>query len=338
MPRLSTVLRSACALLVFAFSAASPASSAATSGRIVEFHIPSPGSTDGIAAAPDGTQWFSERYTDQIGRVTNRGKFQMYSFPLQNHMSTAITAGPDGAIWFTFPNSVPPYDSGKIGRITTSGAASFYSIPWTSDAEAITAGPDGNLWFADHVASAIGRVTTSGAMTKFPIQGGSGTFPYKIAAGPDGALWFTDFNGHRIGRITTGGQVSFFAVPSASGSPDAITAGPDGNLWFTLDDTGRIARMTTTGTLTEYQLGQPPGDYVFLGGITSGPDGALWFTYQDYTSTASKIGRITTSGAVSLFPTPTQNSSPQGITVDHARRAVWFTEAAAQNVGRIKPR
>jgi virginiamycin B lyase len=305
-------------------------------GRFTEYSIPSPGVAEGIALGPDGALWFSERYTTQIGRMTRGGAFTIFSFRATRNLSADITSGPDGALWFTFPNSAPPMNSGKIGRITTGGDATFYRVPWTGDPESITPGPDGSLWFTDHVAAAVGRITTDGLFTKFRIPGPTGAYPYEIAAGPDGALWFTDFNGRRIGRLTTEGIVSFYALRPGAGLPDAITAGPDGNLWFTLDATGRIGRITTSGTITEFRIDHPKGHYVFLSGIAAGADGALWFTYQDYTSGVSRVGRITTSGEASTFPTPTSNSSPHGITAGRAG-AMWFTEAAAGNIGRIDP-
>src|SRR5262252_5357452 len=64
-------------------------------------------------------------------------------FPLPTHGSgpTHITAGPDGAMWFTEPGI------NKIGRITTAGDLTEFPIP-TPDAKpyGISAGPDGNLW------------------------------------------------------------------------------------------------------------------------------------------------------------------------------------------------
>lgn len=306
---------------------------ASGANHIVEYKIPSPGVPEVIAAGADGAYWFSERYTTQIGRVTSQGNFTIYSISSGNHLSAGITDGPDGALWFTFPNSTPPMSSGQIGRITTAGEVTLFAIPWTGDAESITTGPDGNLWFTDSVASALGRITTSGVVTKFPIQGPQGAYPYKVTAGPDDALWFTDFNGRRIGRLTTDGEVSVFPVGGQAGLPDAITSGPDGNLWFTLDQTGRVGRITTSGQMTQFRVPHPPGDYVFLGGITTGPDQALWFTYFDYTSTESKVGRISTSGAITMFATPTSNGGPQGIAA--GPNSLWFTEAAVGKIGRL---
>jgi streptogramin lyase len=53
----------------------------------------------------------------------------------------AITTGPDGAVWF-------PEPSDKIGRITTAGVITSYSILNAGDGgpSGIAAGPDGALW------------------------------------------------------------------------------------------------------------------------------------------------------------------------------------------------
>ena len=69
----------------------------------------------------------------------------------------------------------------------------------------------------------------------------------------------------------------------------------------------------------------------FPQGITAGRDGNLWFTE----AFASKIGRITPSGAITEFPTPTRRSSPSyGITMGREGN-LWFTEEGANQIGRI---
>src|ERR1035441_8571022 len=65
--------------------------------------------------------------------------------------------------------------------------------------------------------------------------------------------------------------------------------------------------------------------------ITTGPDGALWFPEPGN----DKIGRITTSGGITEYPTPTSNiygfcaiaAGPDG--------ALWFTEFSGNKIGRI---
>jgi virginiamycin B lyase len=245
-----------------------------------------------------------------------------------------ITAGPDGALWLTLLNDVGGSTTNQIGRLTTQGVLTTFTVPKASYIWDITTGPDGNLYFTDG-ASRVWRVTTTGHFTAFPFTDSTNGYPWQITKGPDGNLWFTDRAG-LIVKMTTAGKFTTFNVPRSNGATDDITAGPDGNLWFTLDgsDASRIGRITPSGTITLFPFPSPENsDYLYLSGITAGPDGNLWFTYQDFTTNANAIGRITTSGTITLFPTPTANSGPTDITLGPDGN-LWFTEAVG-NIGRI---
>jgi streptogramin lyase len=99
---------------------------------------------------------------------------------------SGITAGPDGALWFT------EFQGNKIGRITTAGTITEYPIPTSKSApDEITVGADGALWFSENGGNRIGRITTAGTITEYLIPT-PGAFPVGITAGPDGALWFAD--------------------------------------------------------------------------------------------------------------------------------------------------
>jgi len=68
-------------------------------------------------------------------------------------------------------------------------------------------------------------------------------------------------------------------------------------------------------------------------GITVGQDGALWFT-EGY---GNKIGRISASGIITEYVSPTNQSGPTGITKG-PDGALWFTENstyAPNKIGRI---
>ena len=64
-----------------------------------------------------------------------------------------ITAGPDGALWFTNSGTFDPttktFIGSSIGRITTVGVVTTYTDPSIDGPEGITAGPDGALWFTN---------------------------------------------------------------------------------------------------------------------------------------------------------------------------------------------
>jgi virginiamycin B lyase len=181
--------------------------------------------------------------------------------PLSITGTVGIAAGPDGNLWFTETGA------SKIGRMTTSGIVTEFSLPIhddpgtggpsTSLPAGITAGPDGNLWFTE--GQAVGRITPSGSVTEFPVPAGlvAGS-PTGIVAGPDGNLWFTEPNAgntqniSHVGRITPSGTITEFPVPTLNSGPIGITAGPDGNLWFTESLVDKIGRITPSGIVTEF--------------------------------------------------------------------------------------
>jgi virginiamycin B lyase len=231
-----------------------------------------------------------------------------------------IAAGPDGALWFT--NFGNKGGTGSIGRITTAGAVTDYTGTGVNAPVGIAAGPDGALWFTNFGNNSIGRITTGGVVTNFTGTGISG--PGGITAGPDGALWFTNLGNNSIGRITTGGVVTNFTGTGIDDS-EWIAAGSDGALWFTNLGNSTIGRITTGGVVTNYTGTGISGP----SGIAAGPDGALWFTNQNNNS----IGRITTGGVVTNF-TGTGISSPEGITAG-PDGALWLTNDGNNSIGRI---
>jgi virginiamycin B lyase len=237
---------------------------------------------------------------------------------------TVITAGPDGALWFTEANA------NNIGRITTAGDVTEFAIPTvSSQLSGITAGPDGALWFAELAAGKIGRITIDGTITEFVVPTITSN-PGNITVGPDGALWFTEGAplASKIGRITTDGVISEFKVPTFEASPASITFGSDGALWFTEYAMNKIGRITTSGDFTEFTL---PTSNSGPDGITAGPDGALWFTAGN---SANVIGRITSTGMITEYPIPTAFAGPSAITVG-PDGALWFLEPVGNNIGRI---
>ncbi len=201
--------------------------------------------------------------------------------------ATAITEGPDDALWFTEDNS------GYIGRIDTSGNVTEFlptgpngnGFSPNSHPTGITTGPDGALWFTESSLSQIGRVTTAGVFEEFSSGITPGSEPGSITLGPDDNLWFTEFIGNQIGMInpTTDQVTEYSGLPSGF-FPDSITSGPDGNLWFVASGSDLIGRITPQGVITFYPGATSTG---FLS-ITEGPDNDLWFTE----SNGNKIGKI----------------------------------------------
>ncbi len=198
-----------------------------TSGSVSSY--PLPGEFGGnlpssIVSGPDGALWFTTD-ADMIGRVTTAGAFSLY----QNSelCPRNIVVGPDGNLWFANGECGPSGAVGSVGRITPSGAITFFTDPTMDNVFSITSGPGSALWYVNAGSDSIGRITTSGSVTNFPLPAGGE--PLDIATGPDGALWFTE-NVDLVGRMTTTGTTTTYtALNDYLGD---ITQGPDGALWF----------------------------------------------------------------------------------------------------------
>jgi virginiamycin B lyase len=203
-----------------------------------------------------------------------------------------------------------------------------YTISNVSYLMDIAAGPDGNLWFLGSSASGnttvTGNITTSGVTTEYTAAGGS---PGSIAAGPDGRLWFTEQNS-TVDAITTSGTVSTFTIGTQS---FGITVGADGNLWMTDGQANAVESISPTGVpLASYPLagtGRPSG-------ITKGPDGALWIAEASLVQGGTpSIERVTTAGAVTAFPIPSQAYR----IVAGADGNLWYSESTGNGIARITP-
>src|SRR4051812_34370 len=227
-----------------------------------------------------------------------------------------MTAGPDGALWFTERHGE------AIGRITTTGTVTEFPVPTSMenplpDPQGIAAGPDGALWFTEQTGDAVDRLTTDGVFTRFTLPGyatrnGGSKGPSAITAGPDGALWFLETGPAAIGRITTTGAITEFPLPD--GAPQDLVAGPDGALWMTDYAGNAVRRVATDGSITSFPA---PTESAGLRGITNGPDGALWFTE----SARGRIGRITTAGVATDYDA---GSSEPSTIVSGPGGALWF--------------
>ena len=249
-----------------------------------------------------------------------------YPTPTSNSSPSGVTAGPDGALWFTETSA------NQIGRITAAGAVTEYPVT-TAAAQpyGITAGSDGALWFTELNANKIGRISPAGVITEYPVPTPDAA-PNWITAGPDGALWFTEQGTNQIGRITISGVVTEYIVPPLppySGLVlNGIAAGSDGALWFAGAGTNNndqcfsfpfcvlpfIGRISTAGTVSEYSLAGD--DFAEPYAITPGPDGALWFT-----DGAGQIGRITTAGNVARYRGPTSTTAVGALPLEPTARS-----------------
>jgi streptogramin lyase len=113
-----------------------------------------PSTAGDITSGSDGNLWVAElpgASPALIAQVSTSGTIlnQFGSSGLGS--PNFITAGPDGALWFTDTSN------NAIGQISTGGTISEFTIPTAgSSPGGITVGPDGNLWFTESSSHKIG--------------------------------------------------------------------------------------------------------------------------------------------------------------------------------------
>jgi streptogramin lyase len=111
-----------------------------------------------------------------------------------------MTAGPDGALWFTYSNWNGPVEG--IGRMTQAGDFTLTPIPGFCG-DSLVFGRDGALWVSGGRCnpSKLFRIVFGGAMTTFDV-----TRPAEVTTGPDGNVWFANDMGPAVGRVGLDGS------------------------------------------------------------------------------------------------------------------------------------
>ena len=137
---------------------------------------------------------------NSIGRITTAGVVTNYTGTGISDLP-GITAGPDGALWFT------NYGNNSIGRITTTGVVTNYTDPASAGPSRITAGPDGALWFTNYwqqLASGGSPPPGSSPTTPAPAS----TTRRRSRPDPTAPCGSPTSGNDSIGRITTAGVVT----------------------------------------------------------------------------------------------------------------------------------
>lgn len=130
-------------------------------------------------------------------------------------------------------------------------------------------------------------------------------------------------------------------------NPYRIGPGSNGKVWFSDVQFRQVGFISANGAITAFRLidSVDPNNEVRPLAITEGPDGNGWFTISLTNGSGSpirtEIGRVTPTGVITRFPTPTVDAcrvfgtaSVCGITVGPDGN-LWFTETREKRIGRI---
>lgn len=165
------------------------------SGRVKEFRVPGRHpALRAVTATANGQVWFTScgagANSNYVGRLDRHGHARRWlvSGP---YCAGDIVEGPDANMWFTdrLTELGPLHD--KVGRVTPSGAITYYELAGTPEQpEGIVSGPDGALWVTDHDGPDLARVTVGGQISYTSLARSSE--PTQIVRGPSSTMWFID--------------------------------------------------------------------------------------------------------------------------------------------------
>ncbi len=185
--------------------------------------------------------------------------------------------------------------------------------------ESIVNDTSGHLWFTVFGGSSdIVEIETVGVVIgRFKARNGDA--PH-VADGATGLIWFdTVGSPTSVGKTTNNLKQIEAPIGGPSYIPGPMALGPDRRMWIC--DGDMLAAVDRNFKVTLYTLPSGGG----FADVTAGPDGNLWAT--DFEK--SGIVRVTTSGKMSEYYTPTPNMIPNAIAVGPDGN-IWFTEIQRQ--------
>ena len=280
-----------------------------SSVRFVEYRmLQSLDTPTAIAAAPDGTIWFTIDLAAAIGRV--RGE-QLERLPLasKNVDPIGLGVGPDGDAWYT-DNSAR-----GISRMTASGEITSFPLgtPIVRLGRLAVA-IDGAVWFTEATSYSITRLKER-EITRHVFESPGGD-PYGVAVAEDGTAWATLRVGNQLLRIAPDGEMSAFDLPKPAAGPSDVAVGLDGSVWFVEVRAHRIGRLRNDA-FEEYDV---PGDNPVLTGLAVARDGAVGFGMLR----SGSLGRLV-DGRVDTFKLPRDGARPCSLAIDTSGN-VWYAD------------
>jgi virginiamycin B lyase len=277
--------------------------------QFVEYRMQDPLDTPtAIAAAPDGTIWFTLDLAAAVGRIRN-GKLERISTSKQNVDPMGMGVAPDGSAWFT--------DNGAHGVSRVAPSGEVETVPLETPIVRLgrlAIGTDGAVWFAEATGYSISRIK-DGRLTRHVFESPRGG-PYGVAVAADGTAWATLKSGDQLLRITADGEMTAFEVPQKAAVPSDVAVGRDGAVWFIEEHEGRLA-MFKDGSFREFD---GPGGHPVLSGLAVAEDGAVWFGMLR----GSSLGRLR-DGRVDVFKLPRSDARPCSLAIDGAGN-VWYAD------------
>ena len=280
-----------------------------SASSFVEYRMPQPLDMPiAIAAAPDGTIWFTLDLARAIGRV-RAGQLERLPTARDNVEPIGLGVSPDGSAWYT--------DTGARGVSRMTPAGEIESFPLDTPIVRLgrlAVAPDGAVWFAEGTGYSITRMK-DGKIARHVFESPRGD-PYGVAVAQDGTVWATLKSGNELLQIPPQGEMNVFEVPHQAAMPSDVAIGRDGSVWFIESRENRIAKFKN-GQFEEFNVA---GSSPVLSGLAVTADGDLWFGLLR----SGALGRLR-DGHIDTFKLPREGARPASLAIDGDGN-VWYAD------------
>ena len=213
--------------------------SAAEAQQVRYYPVPQGSHPHDVAAAPDGTVWYTAQRTGKLG-ILDPKSGKVTEVPLGPESAPhGVIVGPDGGAWIT--------DGGQnaIVRVDPkTKAVKVWKLPEdTGYTNLNTAAFDGQgrIWFTGQ-SGVYGRLDPrTGEMKVWKSPRGRG--PYGIAATPSGDVWYVSLAGNHLARADLEtGESTIIEPPTPGQGARRVWSDSQGRLWISEWNSGQLSR------------------------------------------------------------------------------------------------
>jgi virginiamycin B lyase len=207
--------------------------------RVAYFPVPAGAHPHDVAAAPDGSVWYTAQHQGALGILDPRsGKAEQ--IPLgKGSAPHGVIVGPDGAAWVT--------DSGLNANVRVDPKTrdiKVFPLPKEFAGANLNTGVfdrRGTYWFTGQ-SGVYGRLDpTTGKTDVWAAPKGRG--PYGITATPAGEVWYVSLAGDHLARVDPAtGAASVIEPPKPGVGPRRVWSDSKGVLWVSFWHSGELAR------------------------------------------------------------------------------------------------
>ena len=224
------------ALIACGPMAAAPANAAA---EVRYYDLPAGGRPHDVAAAPDGTVWYTAQRSGHLGILDPAtGKVDLVALG-EGSAPHGVIVGPDGAAWIT--------DGGQNAIVRVDAktrAVRVWKLPEdTGYANLNTAAFDGRgrIWFTGQTGF-YGRLDpATGDMRVWAAPEGRG--PYGITATPSGDIYYASLAGSHIARVDLDtGEATVIEPPTPNQGARRVWSDSQGRIWVSEWNSGQLSR------------------------------------------------------------------------------------------------